>query len=354
MSDSNNLQGLYNARHARHARILRDLQQRSLSPAPAWDAGVDPITGFRRVKRLGRESVAIGRSITTGAIGIGQAVVAHGRFVDATPRVVAVEVQPAIEEISYGIKTLFATKTATHYRFWIGGDRPQVQLVWEKAIAEIPPLATRLSLFLDNTGRAKHQWKAGVIWRKITAAINPTQCKYWEFSADGAAEFEIAPTWQSDDLDSDFWYATNNWVGFGFSQNAAGGWIGADLFPGRKYDARQGKTSAISLTDDLADTGYKLFLESGEISSEISIDLYGLIFPDLLGLDRGITLSGDRLYLCIQPEPLDKFADIKLGFPLSFTNAATFFRTYRRVKRYATPAPDGEVIFSEIVSSYHP
>lgn len=258
---------------------------------------------------------------------------------------------PAKKEDKPGtVKTLFATKTATHYRFWIGGDRPQVQLVWEKAIAELPAGSTDLSIFLENTNSSRRQWKAGAIWGNFSAEINPTQFKYWEFSADGAAEFEIAPTLQSGGLNPGFWYDANNWVGFGFSQNAASFWSGGSLFPGRKYDVRQGKISAISI----ADTDYKLFLENGGISSEISSDLYGLIQPDLLGLERGITLSGDRLYLCIQPEPLDKFADIKLGTPLSFTNAATFFQTYRRVKRTRTPIPDGEMLASQVVSSYHP
>lgn len=350
MSDSNNLQGLYNARHARHARILRDLQQRSLSPAPAWDAGVDPITGFRRVKRLGRESVAIGRSITTGAIGIGQTVVAHGRFVDATPRVVAVEVQPAIEEISYGIKTMFATKTATHYRFWIGGDRPNLRLVWEKAISEIPPLSTLLSLFLDNTGRARHQWKAGVIWRRQThqgEGINPVNFKYWEFSPSGAVEFEIAPSMQRPGVDQNRWYDANLWVGLGFSQNAAIFGSGVNVFPGRKYDVRRGVASTLTLID-----GERILRLND--ADEVNIQAYPILGPGLLGSNRGVTLIADRAYICAQPRKLDKFAEIKVANLLQFTTPADFFQLHRRVKRHATPAPDGEVIVSEIISSYHP
>lgn len=255
---------------------------------------------------------------------------------------------PAKKEDKPGnVKTLFATKTATHYRFWIGGDRPQVQLVWEKAISEIPSLS-QLSLFLDNTGRAKHQWKAGAIWGRFTTeGINPVNFKYWEFSPSGAVEFEIAPSMQLPGVDQNRWYDANLWVGLGFSQNAAIYLPDANLFPGRKYVVRRGVTSAITFVD--GDGILRL-----NDADEVNIYAYPILGPGLLGSNRGVTLIADRAYICAQSRELDKFAEIKVANLLQFTTPADFFQPHRRVKRYATPVPDGEMLASQLVSSYHP
>jgi hypothetical protein len=94
----------------------------SLKPLPTWDAGYDS-SGRRLVQTLGQDPVAVGRPVSTGAIGAGDRTYNTGSAVDVIPHIKPGPVVLVKKEESGNVKILFSVIQGSEKVFYVGGDR---------------------------------------------------------------------------------------------------------------------------------------------------------------------------------------------------------------------------------------
>jgi hypothetical protein len=129
----------------------------NLKPLPTWDAGYDS-SGRRLVQTLGQDPVAVGRPVSTGAIGTGDRTYNTGNAVDVIPHIKPVDVVPVRIQDPSDVKILFSVTEGSDTVFYVGGDRDKPKELFRSATYT----GFRRFLTLVNTGKGLNKF----FWQK--------------------------------------------------------------------------------------------------------------------------------------------------------------------------------------------